>query len=352
MTGDEPVIVKCMASTPTREPARRAVLGLAGSAAVAALAACSSSPHTPRRTTSSTTAPTPTATPSPTPTRAGRPLTGGPVLAAKIDHTAGSYPRAGIASADVVYVEPVEAGLTRLLAIFSTSMPSVIGPVRSGRESDVDLLASYGPVAFAFSGGSGYTMAILARGKQVNLADGAGFYRDHNRWAPYNLMGQPAALLHRAGGSVRPHDPGFRYAPTLTPGGAPATRVATAWQRARMELAWDARSGRYHPRIDGLPETDALTGRVVGVATVVVQTVRTSLSQNRDVNGVQTPVVHVIGQGPAVVLRSGKVWRGTWNRPSVTTPTTWRDTAGAEILMAPGPLWVLLVPAGQAVTVT
>src|SRR5436190_6287731 len=67
-------------------------------------------------------------------------LPSGAVLAVKIDNTAASRPRIGIDKAAVVYVEPVEGGLTRLLAVFSTgagALPGEVGPIRSARESDV-----------------------------------------------------------------------------------------------------------------------------------------------------------------------------------------------------------------------
>ena len=64
------------------------------------------------------------------------PLLGpGPVLAVKIDNTSPARPRIGVDAADIVYVEPVEAGLTRLLAIYASTLPPEVGPVRSARES-------------------------------------------------------------------------------------------------------------------------------------------------------------------------------------------------------------------------
>ncbi|WP_162253884.1 DUF3048 domain-containing protein [Phycicoccus sp. Soil748] len=41
-------------------------------------------------------------------------------------------------------MEPVEGGLTRLLAIFSRDQAREVGPVRSGRETDVTILAQLG----------------------------------------------------------------------------------------------------------------------------------------------------------------------------------------------------------------
>jgi hypothetical protein len=99
---------------------------------------------------------TPTAAgPSPAPTANAlrSPLTGlpvrrlAPVLAVKIDNTRRAHPQAGLTAADVVYVEQVEGGLTRLLAVFSSRLPRILGPVRSARVSDPELLRPYGPVA-------------------------------------------------------------------------------------------------------------------------------------------------------------------------------------------------------------
>ncbi len=269
----------------------------------------------------------------------------------KIDNTAGSRPRVGLNQADVVYVEPVEGGLTRLLAIFSTAQPGEVGPVRSARESDVQLLAGYGPVAFAFSGASAVTLPILAGGHQVNMSNDAahqGFRRDGGRPAPYNVIGSPSALLARAGGSVPPADVGLRFGPPSS-GGVPATHVATRWPASGIELAWDPSRQRYLVTTDGKPDVDA-DGTQHGAATVIVQVVSSHLSQNRDVNGVQTPVVDVVGQGPATVVRDGLAWSGGWSRPTTDAPTSF-TTNGQPIAMAPGPVWVLLVPQGQAAQV-
>ncbi len=307
-------------------------------------------PTTPQPTTPPTTPPTTTASPTPS-TPALQPLTGGPVLAVKIDNTGGSRPRVGVNQADVVYVEPVEGGLTRLLAIFSTAQPGEVGPVRSARESDVQLLANYGPVAFAFSGASAVTLPILGGGHQVNLSFDAahqGYRRDGDRPAPYNVIGSPPALLARAGGSVPPADVGLRFGPA-SPGGVPAAQVSTRWPASGIQLSWDPGRRRYLVTTDGTPDVDA-DGTQHAAATVIVQVVDTHLSQNRDVNGVQTPVVDVVGGGAATVVRDGLAWTGEWSRPTAEAPTSFTAN-GQPIAMAPGPVWVLLVPSGQAAQV-
>ncbi|MEP6799382.1 MAG: DUF3048 domain-containing protein [Lapillicoccus sp.] len=335
---------------------RRGAVGLTVVAVIGVLAACSSPPASTSPTTgatssssSTTSSPPPSATTPAAPTLAK--LTGGPVLAAKIDNTNASRPRVGVGRADVVYVEPVEAGLTRLLCVWSSSMPPEIGPVRSGRESDNHILADYGRVAFAFSGASAGTLATLAQGTQVNLsfdASRTGFYRAGSRRAPYNVIGTTQTLLARAGGSVTPLDPGLRYGPAL-PGGTPGTSVETAWMASRIALVWDAGRKRYLVTTDGRPDIDA-DGTQHGAASVIVQVVHTYLSANRDVNGVQSPIAEVVGSGAATVLRDGRAWSGTWSRATPTAPTAYA-IGGQDIPLAAGPVWILLVPQGQAASV-
>lgn len=319
----------------------RALTAVAAVLGVLALGACSGDGH-PRRTTPAGTS---------TASRTG-PLSG-PALAVKIDNTAKSHPHVGMAQADVVYVEPVEGGLTRLLAVFSSAVPKEVGPVRSARESDLAILGNYGPVAFAYSGASHYTERLLARGSEVNLSYGAssqGFRRDPSRPAPYNVIGDPKALLARAKGSVVPNDPGFVFGAGPA-GGAKATEVATRWPAASVSFTWDAGRKEYLLATDGKPDVDP-QGKQHGAATVVVQEVPTHSSQNRDVRGAPTPVVTLTGKGRVTVLRGGQVWRGTWSRPSLTAATSFTGPSGQPLTMDPsGPLWVLLVAPGQAVTV-
>ncbi len=318
----------------------------------------SSSSASPRPTTTTTTGPASSTAPAApaTPTAPSLPgVAAGTLLAVKVDNTVASRPRIGLDRAAAVYVEPVEGGLTRVLAVFSSSapggLPPEVGPIRSARESDVTLLANWGRIALAYSGGSAYTRSIVDRADLAAIpleASGQGYRRAGDRKAPYNVIGTTAVLLARAGTGATSGDPGFRFGPP-SPGGAPATLVSTSWPAARIRLDWDPGSHTYLVTMDGQPDVDA-DGARHAAATVVVQHVPSHLSQNRDVNGVQTPVVDLVGQGPVTVLRDGQQWSGQWSRPQPGAPT---DVVanGQPIAMAAGPVWVLLVPDGQAVGV-
>lgn len=345
-----------MTRSTRRAPLGRALRLLGAVALATGLAACSGEVGPVAAPTSTTRAPIVaegTATVAPvlrSSVLTGLPVADGPVLAVKIDNTARARPRIGINSADVVYVEPVEGGATRLNAVFSTRMPPQVGPVRSARASDGSILQPYGPAAFAYSGGSQGTVDQLRRTPLVHVSMdtlGEGFRRERGRPAPYDVVGDPAALLARAGGGLAPGDVGFRFGP-LPAGGTPVSSGATRYGLALLQFVWSAAEERWLLTTDGTPDVDS-EGRQVGPTTVVFQQVPVVASSNRDVTGAVTPDVVLTGSGQATVLRDGQAFDARWSRPEGSAPTSF-TVDGAEMPFAAGQVWVVLVSPTQGVT--
>jgi len=132
------------------------------------------------------------ASPSPSPVQLLSPFTGEPVkslgtvVAVKIDNIKQARPPTGLQSADIIYSLPVEGGLSRLMAVFSSRFPPVIGPVRSAREDDLELLRQFGKPAFAYSGAAPHLLPFIHRAPVVDLYAGtaSGYFRDPRRPAP------------------------------------------------------------------------------------------------------------------------------------------------------------------------
>jgi hypothetical protein len=287
----------------------------------------------------------PTVSPVAAPAAHVSPLTGEPggagsaVLAVKIDNSPQGRPWTGVDAADVVYVEPVEGGVTRLLAVFASHLPPSVGPVRSFRESDIDLLAAYGRPALAFSGNAPELDRLVASGPVVPVspAQAAGAYRRGRGEAPHNLYGDPTTLVAAARGVTAPRDVGFRFGAAPT-GGVPAADDTETVGSTAVRL--HAAGGRYTVAFGGAPAVTA-----DGPATVVVQRVPVRTSAVHDVVGAPSPTAVTVGQGPVDVLRDGRRWSGTWARAAPADPTTFTGADGRPMTFAPGPVWVLLVRA-------
>jgi Protein of unknown function (DUF3048) N-terminal domain/Protein of unknown function (DUF3048) C-terminal domain len=280
------------------------------------------------------------------------PLTGmpassnAPVLAVKVDNSPAGRPWTGVEDADVVYVEPVEGGTTRLLAVFSSRLPASVGPVRSARESDVTVLGAYGRPALAFSGSAPELAGTLANAPLVAVTPAtaaSAFRRDPDRRAPVNLYADPEALLAAAGEVSPPRDVGFRFGATPA-GGEVVRHREVAFGSAVVGLTWDAVRGRWVVEPGGDQVVPAGGGDPVGAATVLVQKVTTRPSAIRDAAGAVSPYAVTTGEGEAEVLRDGRAFPARWSRPTPTDPTRVLDAGGAPVPFASGPLWVLLAP--------
>src|SRR5450755_5072366 len=178
------------------------------------------------------------------------PFTGEPVtalrrvLAVKIDNIAQARPQTGLTSADIVYVLPVEGGLSRFLAVFSARLPPVIGPVRSAREDDLELLRQFGRPAFAYSGAQPELLPVVHQARIVDLYSGivSGYFRDPDRQAPHNLYAHTQQLLAEAHGASLARNIGFRFGPPPA-GGTVTASASAAYPAASFMFRWSAAQG-------------------------------------------------------------------------------------------------------------
>ena len=238
----------------------------------------------------------------------------------------------------------MEGGLTRLAAIFSSKIPARIGPVRSARISDIDLLAQYGKVAFAFSGAQRKMLPIIAAANLFNLGaqrESPVFYpRDFARVAPVNLLLNAPELLARAPGAVSAHNVGWSFGAAPL-GGKPLVSVTVIWPTSRYRAIWSPVEKRWLLEHDQSPDL-AASGVHLGPSTLVIQQVQIHPSQFGDKRGNNTPKSETIGTGQGWILRDGNSYDATWSRAGMADGTHWKLTDGTEIRFAPGPIWVFL----------
>jgi hypothetical protein len=292
--------------------------------------------------------------PQPAPTRVVStqlysPFTGEPVralqrvLAVKIDNIVTARPQTGLQSADLVYVLPVEGGLTRFMAVFSSHVPTTIGPVRSARESDLKLLPQFGRPAFAWSGATPHLVPFIERANVADLyaLQVNGYYRISSRVAPENLYANPRTLLKEAPSASKARDIGFRFGPQ--PAGGRATgSYSVKYPAASYTFRWSAKAHRWLAWMDGAPGL-ATEGGQLGGATVIIQYVDISTSRFEEYGG-RPPLAQSVGSGNAVILRNGRAYTVHWSRPNINRGTTFTLPGGKRMLFAPGQVWVVLAP--------
>lgn len=286
----------------------------------------------------------------------GMPGKNGPVLVVKIDDTTFAHPQVGLRDADVVYIEQVEGGLTRLAAVFSSRIPSTVGPVRSARISDLELLSQYGRVGFAYSGAQRRFLPEIAAANLVDVGAnkyGAAFYKnDPQRTPPYAMMLSTPALLEevsaRGESLVEAKAMGWKF------GGSSdlatkVSRVDISWPAARYSAQWSASENRWLLTHNGVADLDE-TGYHLGPANLLIQIVSITDSIYKDKVGGVTPFSATVGSGECFLLRDGKSVPCRWNRPTSESGTTFSDINGDELFFAPGQIWFALTSKAPVIT--
>ena len=280
------------------------------------------------------------------------PLTGlpetapSPVLIVKLDNTHNAQPHAGLKDADVVYIEEVEYGITRIAAVFSGVIPDHIGPVRSARITDIDLLAQFGTPAFAYSGAQRKMYPAIDGASIIDVSPrkGAeGYARDFDRRAPYNYFLDGTVALTRAPDASVDHDMGFVFSPDIPAGGTPNTKAKMKWGYAKAMFTFDPLTGLYKVNLNGYRAQAAENDLGQNAATVIIQNVQQEPSKYFDKGGGNTPHATTIGTGTAIVLRDGFSYDVTWSRPSAEVGTTFTMANGSPMAFKPGQQWFVLL---------
>jgi len=265
----------------------------------------------------------------------------GPVLVVKIDNIVDARPQTGLQSADIVYVLPVEGGLSRFAAVFSSHFPKVIGPVRSARETDLYLLRQFGRPAFAYSGSAPHLLPFIHRARVVDLYAGiaGGYFRSPYRLAPHNEYAYSSELLSEARHASKARDIGFRFGPAPA-GGRVLRSYSVSYPAASYTFRWSAKARRWLVWMDGAPAR-ATEGGQMGGPTIVIQYTKITTSRFLEY-GSRPPFAVSIGSGRAVVLRNGRAYNVHWSRPSWNGGTTYTLPSGKRMTFDYGQVWVVL----------
>jgi len=279
----------------------------------------------------------------------GLPGINGPVLFVKIDDTRQAHPQIGLDSADVIYIEQVEGGLTRLAAIFSNTLPAKIGPIRSARISDIDLMANYGRVGMAYSGAQSKFLPVLRASNIEDIGadtEPASIYsRDPSRSAPTDMVVDPKALLNKSinvehRSIVTAKSVGWKFGP-LPVGGQVIKSVELKWPAARYKAVWSSGTQKWQIYYNGALDV-AADGAQLGSPTLLIQEVSITPSIYHDKLGSYTPFSNTIGSGSGFLLRDGQEIPVFWNRVNATEPTTWTLKDGSPAYLPVGQVWIAL----------
>jgi len=270
-------------------------------------------------------------------------------LSVKIENSPAARPQTGLNSADVAYETVTEGGITRFHLVFQSTLPKIVGPVRSARLSDLWIVPQYHGIFF-YSGDSASVSARIRAAHLPNLSQDAGvsypYSRSSARPAPHNLyltISKAYEEAKRRKLAVTANVPklDFGLASTLT-SATPVKSVYIPFSSFNnVTWTWSAKQGAWLRENNHRIHRDAQTGKQVAAKNVVVIWARYTVADHDKV-GSTTYDIKLGGTGRATIFRDGRYVDGEWIA-SRNTPPHFVDRAGKPIKLAPGNTWVQVI---------
>ncbi len=274
-----------------------------------------------------------------------------PSLAAKIDNHKEARPQVGLERTDIVFEELVEGGLTRYVAVWQSDVPEEIGPVRSIRPMDPDIVSAFGGI-ICYSGGQQRFVALMQAAPVFNAIHGQKataetFYRTTTKKAPHNVLVKASVVVSEHPDLAAPAQQ-FAFSldtasSTAAKDGVPSSAVNLVFSQASQpSWTWDSAGGQYLRAQLGVADMDSNGAQLSATNVIAIRVgIDTSLG---------VPKTQLIGSGEAWVSSGGKTVHATWSKSSATSAIALTDDQGVTVRLAPGNSWIELVPDGGSVS--
>ena len=269
------------------------------------------------------------------------------VVAVMVDNAPEAGPAIGIQDAELIIEAPVEGGVTRLTAMFFENEPTVIGPIRSVRPVDADLLAPWRPFLVTTGGQSFVYREILAAGVEILDEGTDGLFQQIERREPYHLVAT-IPLIAREAGEGAPPVAALPFGDAEL-GGTAASSVAIPFSGvADVRWTYDSGSGRYQRMVNNepyqiYPDYNAELADFATDTVIVLKAAQRSAGYT-DTAGADVPTFDVIGFGDVMVVHGGEVRTGQWLRAAQSDGWVFLDDAGAQFTIPVGSVWLEIVP--------
>ncbi len=310
----------------------------------------------PASTTTTTTSTSTTTTTVAAPTGPTAPLTGmvideadaaaverlnRPALVAKVDNAPEAMPQIGLDRADMVIELKVE-GISRYMAVVHSQDATRVGPIRSARSSDPDLLAMFVRPLVAWSGGNPTVTKQMNSTPWIQALnpDQArnAYSRSSAKPAPHNLIVDVPTLYTYADQPPAVPTPIFGYRPVGTESPGTETRGFQLFVgKSPSTWVWSTGTGSWLRWANGVRQTVEGGAQVGATNVVVLQTRYEASGADR-----RSPEAQTIGDGAAWVFSDGRVIEGRWERAEIAQPWKLTDSQGQPIQLSPGNTWVEL----------
>ena len=284
------------------------------------------------------------------------------VVAVKVENLPREHrPQSGLNAADLVYEYYTEFGSTRFIALYHGQAPEKVGPVRSARFFDIQVVQSY-KATFLFGGAywavynrmwnSDISPRLVVEGNAAYPALFRQSVNDENLLFA-NLTQLPAALTKMGVDNQTQDVSGMFFRKAMDVNGYPATEITVHFSNAIYNRwLYDETSGKYQRSVDQNNAAtvadenyallvDNVTGEAVTADNVVILFVPYSYFVKNATEEVMD--VNMVGSGDALIARDGQIFTVYWQRETNASTLTLVDGEGNAFPFKPGKTWFEVV---------
>ncbi|MGV8026239.1 MAG: DUF3048 C-terminal domain-containing protein [Anaerolineaceae bacterium] len=283
-----------------------------------------------------------------------------PIMVKVSNYPRSGRPHAGLSFADIVFDYYIGNGTNRFLAVFYGNDSPSIGPVRSGRLVDAELVRLYqGILGYGSADEDTDAFLVKALGERAISfleAPCPAFCGEftHSVLGVYASSADISSFAKQNG--IDPGDTpdlqGMYFNDQIPSGGAPAEQVNILFNYYnRAEWKYDAASGTYLRWIEQMegdenegdfwmiPLVDRVTGQQLAFDNVVIlfaHYIENAPSEH------EIEVMKNIEGKRAVFYRDGQMFEGQWKVPNSQAPIQFFDSSGDPFALKPGNTWIVL----------
>lgn len=271
-------------------------------------------------------------------------------IAAKIDNHWDARPQVGLERTDLLFEELVEGGITRYVAVWQSDIPELLGPVRSIRPMDPDIVSPLGGI-ICYSGGQYRFVQLMLNTPVYNAIHGQAdtedtFFRTNDKDSPHDVIVRAQQVLAQHS-DIAPPQQQFAYSldgPSSTAGkiGTPTAVISYRFSSIYYGTwSWDSTAQKWMRAQQDGADLDS-NGNQLSANNVVVLRVNV-------VNDKGVPKTELYGSGEAWFSSGGGTAHGSWSKAGPTEPIRLVDDNGVTVRLAAGNTWFELLPPGGSV---
>ena len=282
-----------------------------------------------------------------------------PLIVKVINAPAEVRPQAGLTYADIVWETLIAGGVTRFSAIYYSQDIDFLGPIRSARLSDFELIRIY-RATLIYSGMSTGTLNVYSNDNFLIPRAFGGTspcpalcrYPEQAEKLEWTLFGDTTAMREVVAerGKLTNHEPifGMTFGESIPDGGHAIDRLTLDYVATSVEWIYDSTSNSWLRAQDGEPHIEALTMEQITASNVLILE-EDHIDQPYVSDGYWGPgnyaySINFIGDGRAILLRDGRYYEGEWRRDTQDGVLFYVDENEEPLVFKPGNTFVQLVP--------